>query len=100
MHSGLERELGADERSAFRARFSRAMDQGCKSNPLFISDDSQWLKAAQHELEQEKPVMTAALALNLNRAAYGFQSKMQDWMLNESKATFEARLGRTSSLPP
>merc|ERR1719277_2329987 len=75
------------------------MDSACQSDPIFLDKDWRWVEEARRALEQEKPVMTKALAHNLNRAGFGWEAAMQDWMVHESKASFDARLGRTSTLP-
>lgn len=96
MHSGLDKELDTNEKGAFADRFSGEMDRACQSDPLFIKREKAWLEGAKESLEQQKPVMTKALAHNLNRAGLSWQAKMQDWLVHESKASFEARLGRTA----
>merc|ERR1719296_153234 len=96
MHSGLDRELDLEERGAFADRFTGAMSRACEQDPLFIKRHEGWLEGAKEAIELQKPVMTKALAHNLNRAGYGWQAKMQDWMVHESKASFGARLGRTA----
>jgi len=96
MHSGLDKELDASEKGAFGDRFIGEMDRACQVDPLFITREDGWLEGAKDAMEQQKPVMTKALAHNLNRAGLKWQAKMQDWMVHESKASFEARLGRTA----
>jgi len=98
-YSGLDSELDAEETTAFKGRFDRYMAQGCKEDPLFTGKASHWIQGAKRALDEQKPIFTKALAENLNSENYGFVAKMQDWMLHESKASFEARLGRSSVIP-
>jgi len=87
--SAMVQELDEQELSAFKGRFATSMRKRCKD----IISERLWLESAGHELEQQKPVMTAKVAASLNGAGLGFKTKMQDWHLHESKATFESRLG-------
>jgi len=87
--SALNTELSKQELSAFKGRFAIAMQKRCKD----MISERLWLEAAGRELEQQKPVMTSAVAASLNRAGLGFKTKMQDWHVHESKSTFESRLG-------
>jgi len=87
--SGLVDELYEKELDSYKQRFTSAMQSNCKS----ITGEAAWLKAAGKELEQQKPLMTQALATSLNRAGLGFQTKMQDWLLEESVESFQGRLG-------
>lgn len=96
MHSGLDKELDPEELQAFKARFDAHMEDGCRDDPLFTNKASHWIEEAKQALEQQKPVMTNALAQNLNRADYGFKVEMKNWMVNESNANFGMRLGRTA----
>jgi len=88
-NSGLADELQANERSAFKHRFSSAMRDACKG----IDSEENWRAVAAKELEQQKPLMTAALAASINDAGLGFQAKMQDWLIHESLSAFPGRLG-------
>lgn len=87
--SAMVQELDEQELSAFKARFASSMKTRCKD----IISERLWLESAGHELEQQKPVMTAKVVASLNAAGLGFKTKMQDWHVHESKATFESRLG-------
>lgn len=90
--SGLQKELTADESSAFGRRFSDAMHEGCEGSATF--DAKAWLKRAMKEMERQKPVFTQALAEHVNAQQLGFQTEMRPWMLEKSKVAFEASLGR------
>merc|ERR1719203_377729 len=74
---------------AFKHRFASAMKNGCKET----ESEAKWFEAAGREFEQQKPLMTAALAASINEAGLGFQAEMQDWLLHESVATFQSHLG-------
>lgn len=84
---GLAKELRGEELSSFRQRFVNAMQQYCKH------DGQNWFDSASKEMQRQKPVMTAALASAMNEAGLGFQTKMKEWLLHETMATFEGRLG-------
>merc|ERR1719203_643898 len=85
----LRGELDRLELEVFRHRFASAMRDDCKS----MDSEEAWLEAAGRELQRQKPVMTKALAASLNGARLGFKAKMQEWLLHESLATFQHRLG-------
>merc|ERR1719382_1105877 len=87
--SAMVQELDEQELSAFKGRFATSMRKRCKD----IISERLWLESAGHELEQHKPVMTSKVAASLNGAGLGFKTKMQDWHLHESKASFDSRLG-------
>jgi len=87
--SAMDGELEAKELDAFKARFASAMKRGCKD----IISERLWVESAGRELEQQKPVMTAAIAASLNKAGLGFKTKMHDWHVDESVSSFESRLG-------
>jgi cathepsin B len=89
----MEREFLEAELLAFKNRFASAMKDGCKD----IHSEREWVEAAGRELEQQKPLMTAALAASVNDAGLGYTAKMQDWLLHESVSKFQSRLGLLSS---
>lgn len=87
--SAMDGELDSEEIAAFKGRFASAMKRRCKD----IISERLWLEAAGRELEQQKPVMTAAVSASLNGAGLGFKAKMHDWLVHESVSSFESRLG-------
>lgn len=87
--SALDKELDKEEVEAFKGRFQKAMQTRCKD----IISERLWLESAGTELEQQKPIMTKAMSSSLNSAGLGFKTKVHDWHMHESKATFESRLG-------
>jgi len=87
--TAMDKELDPQELSAFKHRFASAMKENCKD----LISERLWLQAAGNELEQQKPVMTAAMAASLNGAGLGFKAKMHDWLLHESVETFQHHLG-------
>lgn len=97
--SGLHHELSNVESQAFRGRFIKALEQSCIGDVGSAEHRTRWLQLAAQTLEEQKPAMTAALAHSLNGAGFGFQVEMQDWMVNESKATLQFRYGREAKLP-
>eukprot|EP00493_Phyllostaurus_siculus_P010092 UN10230 len=74
---------------AYKTRFASAMMSNCKD----IADERTWLQVAGSVLEQQKPVMTEAIANAINKADLGFKAKMHEWLKHESVSTFHARLG-------
>jgi len=88
--SAIEKELEKRELSAFKKRFASAMHGRCKD----AISELLWVEAAGQELEQQKPVMTTAIANSINDAGLGFQAKMHDWLVEESVSSFrEHHLG-------
>lgn len=87
--SGMELELRDEEFMAFRKRFAAGMQGRCKD----IISERIWLHSAGEELEQQKPMVTAATVVALNNAGLGFKAKLHDWLVHESVATFSSRLG-------
>lgn len=98
-HSGLDEELEKSEAEAFQERFQEALVSSCSKRQAMLDEESSWLEAAGAALESQKPMMTRALAESLNQAKYAFKAEMQDWMLHESKESFQSRLGRSEELP-
>jgi len=87
--NSLQAELSQEEMLAFKARFAVAMKTSCKD----VINEETWLQVAGTELEQQKPLMTEAVAVSINNAGLGFRVKMHDWLKHESVATFHAHLG-------
>jgi len=87
--SDLEDELTDDEFMFFRRRFAAAMQLKCKD----IISPWLWVKAAGEELEQQKPLATAATVASLNEANLGFTAHLHEWLLHESVASLPQRLG-------
>lgn len=96
-HPWLQKEMDKVELDAFKARFTSAMGETCEKDPLI--DPTKWLQQAQRGLEEQKPLMTRALAFSVNSARLGFKVKMEEWMVYQSKASFRLRLGRSAELP-
>jgi len=86
---GLAKELRGPELAAYKNRFVSAMAENCKH----AADDSNWLNKAATQMEMQKPMMFEALSIALNKAGLGFQTRMKEWLLHETPATFEGRLG-------
>jgi len=93
--SDMKDELEDDEFHGFKQRFATAMQQRCKD----AISERLWIHAAGEELEQQKPLMTAALVSAINNADMGFQVEMQDWLKHESPATMPRFLGLLPSGP-
>eukprot|EP00445_Apocalathium_hangoei_P059918 CAMPEP_0204095550 /NCGR_PEP_ID=MMETSP0360-20130528/191493_1 /ASSEMBLY_ACC=CAM_ASM_000342 /TAXON_ID=268821 /ORGANISM="Scrippsiella Hangoei, Strain SHTV-5" /LENGTH=476 /DNA_ID=CAMNT_0051044881 /DNA_START=26 /DNA_END=1452 /DNA_ORIENTATION=+ len=89
--SGLRDELTHAELGAFKDRFIMGMIESDNANKYWAGD---YIKTSQELMESSKPVMTKALAESWNKAQTGFTVKMEDWMLDESVASFQSRLGR------
>mmetsp|Transcript_58854 Transcript_58854/g.192006 ORF Transcript_58854/g.192006 Transcript_58854/m.192006 type:complete len:608 (-) Transcript_58854:487-2310(-) len=89
--SGLRDELTHAELVAFKDRFIMGMIESDNANKYWAGD---YIKTSQELMESSKPVMTKALAESWNKAQKGFTVKMEDWMIDESAASFQSRLGR------
>jgi len=87
--SDLKSELTDVEFDLFRRRFAAAMQRRCKE----ITSERLWLKAAGEELEQQKPLATAAIVASLNEANLGFKASLHEWLLEESVGSFSQSLG-------
>ena len=73
--SKFDAELKSSEHAAFKDRFVLAMNQKCKD----LISERLWIEEAGKELEQQKPVMTAAVAASVNAAGLGFKTmRLQD----------------------
>jgi len=102
--SGLSKELQQKELAAFKDRFVNVLKEECGSTSRDwdsgdLASEEAWLKKAGNALDEQKPVMTHALAESLNAQGFGFDVQMQDWMVDESKSLFHSRLGRSAELP-
>jgi len=94
--SNMEKELTAQEREAFRARFVAKMVAEAKEDQEAEKGWTlEYIQEAQAALESQKPVVTEAFANSLNEAKLGFSTKARSWMTKESKEDFQKRLGRT-----
>jgi len=93
--AGFGGDLNEAERAAFRERFIAEMTGQSKEDGGAELSIEAYLSRAGYALESQKPVVTESIAKAINEAGLGFKAKMRDWMVHESKETFQRRLGRT-----
>merc|ERR1719414_822524 len=78
--NSLQAELSQEEMLAFKTRFASAMKTSCKD----VINEEIWLQVAGTQLEQQKPLMTEAVAVSINNADLGFRVKMHEWLKHKS----------------
>lgn len=87
--SSIDGELTVDELGAFKQRFVAAMQEPEDSHG---ASEGYFLATARKSIDGTKPVMTEALAKSVNSRQASFKVRMRPWMLDESVASFQARL--------
>jgi len=95
--SSLHQELTEKELIAYKYRFIASMVGMSDSNNGPHKD---FVERARKHIEGAKPVMTESLADAANSRQISFTVKMQDWMLDESKDSFESRLIKVPFVEP
>lgn len=95
--SDVKKELTEQELSAYKYRFIAAMVDMADSNKGPTED---FVARAKRHIEATKPVMSESLAAVINNRQKSFKVKIQDWMLDESRDSFESRLIKVPYTPP
>jgi len=92
--TNLSTELLSNETEHWKARVVSELEAMCKLHDPDQGDQADsWLGDFMKALQQEKPVITQAIADALNNASLGFQVRVDAWMLFESALHLQERSG-------